>query len=157
MSTVTHTLDTDIVASDGVFAAVMLKALDYLRAEDALAPVRHMFTEDSGTLAADLDRALTGTEPISIMASIGEASDAAPGVPNVIHLDPVEVVLTVIERPQLRNGLTCNRVCELVARTLKCARIDNAFLASPAFRTPALEFGEAVAKSIVFRLSAVIS
>jgi hypothetical protein len=162
MSAIDYNLDETILAHEGVFAAVMAKVIDYLREVPDLAPVVHMFHEDSGSLEGDLDRALAGTEPLSIMLSIGDAADAAPGVPGVIHLDPVEVVVTIIERPSISrgasgSGLTCNRVCEIAARTLKCARVADAFLHSPQFRVPSIEVGDAVAKSLVFRLTATIS
>jgi len=162
MSAIAYNLDETILAHEGVFAAVMAKVIDYLRDEPGLSTVAHMFHEDSGSLEGDLDRALTGAEPLSIMLSIGEAADAAPGVPGVIHLDPVEVVVTIIERPSISrgpsgSGLTCNRACEIAARALKCARIADAFLHSPQFRAPAVEVGDALAKSLVFRLTATIS
>jgi hypothetical protein len=162
MSAIDYNLDETILAHEGVFAAVMAKVIDYLREVPDLAPVVHMFHEDSGSLEGDLDRALAGTEPLSIMHSIGDAADAAPGVPGVIHLDPVEVVVTIIERPSISrgasgSGLTCNRASEIASRCLKCARVADAFLHSPQFRVPSIEVGDAVAKSLVFRLTATIS
>jgi hypothetical protein len=79
----------------------------------------------------------------------------------VIHLDPLEVALTVIERPEISrisggSGLTLNRACEHIATSLKCARIGDAFFTAARFRTPRNDFGKAVAKSVVFRISAVI-
>lgn len=161
MDGVDYNLDEDQIAANGILQAINAKVLDYLRAVPELAVVKHMFSEDSKTLKQDVEKALTGLSPISMMVAIGECKDAAPGVPGMIRFDPMEVIVVVMEQPTLNRGtggtgLTVNRAAELVACRLKGERIGNAFFTKADFRLSTEDMGTVAARLVVFNISATI-
>ena len=161
MDGIAYTLDPDLVAQNGTLQALMAKVIEYLRAVPEFGVIKHMFSEDSRTLSQDIDRALRGTAPISLVVSLGEARDACPGMPNVLRYDPLEVIVTVIEQPSMNRGkggtgLTFNRAAELVACRLKGERIDNAFFTKADLRVPGEDLGTACGKNVVLTISTCI-
>lgn len=162
MDGVDFNLDPDAIAANGVLQAIGAKVLEYLRAVPEFAVIKHMFTEDSQTLSQDLDKALRGTAPISMMVALGEGKDAAPGSDKLIRLDPLEVVVLVFEQPNLNrgrggSGLTVNRAAELVACRLKGERVDNAFFVKADFRLPTENLGSVAARLVVLTISATLT
>ncbi len=161
MEGVDYNLDDDLVSSIGFLQAMNQKVLDYLHAIPELAVIKHMFSEDSKTLKQEIDKALTGTAPISVMVAIGECKDTAPGVPNQIRFDPMEIIIVVMEQPNLNRGrdgtgLTVNRAAELVACRMKGERIGDAFFTKADFRLPTEDLGSVAARLVVLTISATI-
>lgn len=161
MDGVDYNLDEDLIAANGILQAINAKVLDYVRAVPELAVIKHLFTEDSKTLKQDVEKATTGLAPISLMVGIGEAKDAAPGAPGHIRFDPMEVVVVVMEQPNLNrgtggSGLTVNRAAELLACRLKGERIADAFFTKADFRLPTEDMGTVAARLVVFTISATI-
>lgn len=161
MDNIDYNLSDDQVATIGILQAIGAKIVEYLRAIPELAVCKHIFTEDSKTLTQDIDLALRGTSPLSIMVALGEARDVAPGVPNVIRFDPMEVVILIMEQPTLNRGrggtgLTVNRAAEIVACRLKGERIGDAFFTKADFRLPTEDLGSVAARLVVLTISATI-
>ena len=158
IANMTSELDADIVATEGTLVAVQRKVLDFLRALSVLAPIRHMFHEDAQTIDDDLNKAMTGVEPLSIMVELGAWADESPGVPGRLDLSGLQVMLTVFENPLLSRGangtgLTLNRVIETIATTLKCQPIGFSYLDKPRVTAPTAPSGESLVKTLVFTLS----
>ena len=161
MEGVDYKLDEDQIAANGYLQAINAKVLDYLRAVPELAVIKHMFTEDSKTLKQEIDKATSGLAPISCMTAIGKCEDAAPGVPGCICFNPMEVIVVVMEQPNLNRGnggtgLTVNRAAELIACRLKGERIGDAFFAKADFRLPSEDMGSVAARLVVFTISATL-
>ena len=161
MDGIAYTLDPDLVAQNGTLQAICSKVIDYLQAVPQLAVIKNIFSEDSKTLEQDINRALRGTSPISLVVSLGDCKDSASGLPNVIRYDPVEIIVTVIEQPTLNrgrggSGLTINRAAEIVACKLKGERIENAFFTKADLRAQSEDLGTAVAKNVVLTISASV-
>ena len=161
MGGIDYNLDADLIATVGYLQAINAKVLDYLRAVPEFAVIKHMFSEDSKMLKQELDKALTGTAPISMMVAIGECKDAAIGVANQIRFDPMEVIVVVMEQPNLNRGsggtgLTVNRAAELVAMRLKGERLDDAFFTKADFRLPTEDLGSVAARLVVLTISATL-
>lgn len=162
MTGVDPSLDPDQIASLGFLQAINAKVIEYLRAIPELAVIKLMFSEDSKTLEQDLDQALRGTTPMSIMVACGDAKDSAPGVPNMLRFDPLEIIIVCMEQPNLSRGnggtgLTVNRVAELVAVRLKGERVDQAFFTKADFRLPTEDLGTVAARSVVLTISATLT
>jgi hypothetical protein len=79
----------------------------------------------------------------------------------MLRLDPLEVIIVVMEQPSLNRGyggtgLTVNRAAELVACRLKGERIDNSFFVKADFRLPTEDLGSVAARLVVLTISATI-
>ena len=161
MDGVAYTLDPDLVAQIGTLQALSAKVIDYLRAIPQLNVIKLIFSEDSRTLEQDINQAVKGSSPISLLVSIGDCTDSASGLPGVIRFDPMDVIITVIEQPALNRGrggtgLTINRAAEIIGCKLKGERIESAFFTKANIRAQAEELGTAVAKNVVLTISTSI-
>lgn len=162
MTGISPIVDPDLAAANGYLQAICLKVVEYLRAIPELAPCQHIFTEDSRDLEQDLDRALRGTEPLSMMVGLGEAKDAAAGVPGMMRFDPLEIIVIVFEQPSLNrgsggSGLTVNRAAELVATRLKGELLDQSFIFKADLRTTTEDLGSVASRTIVLTTSATLT
>jgi hypothetical protein len=154
-------LNPDLVKSEGHFAALLSKVIEYIREIETLRAITHVFREDEQTLDNDLQKALSDLNPISIMVTLGTWKDTS-SVHGTMILDPIEIICTVFENVNLNRGesgtrITCNRVIELLGVHLKGERVASAFLNRPQGKIPANNFGATLAKSIVFVLSTAVS
>lgn len=161
MTNVSPNLDPDIVARDGELVAVQHKVIEYLRELPILAPIKLMFIEDSMTLEDDLNKAMTGIEPMSIGVSIGDWTDSAAGTPGRLELDNLQILITVFENPILSRktggiNLTLNRVILSIATALKCRMVQNSYLDKPRIQGPAEVAKDTLVKTLSFRTALTV-
>lgn len=162
MQGISPNLNPDVVATDGVLVAIQQKIVEYLRAIQAFANVEHIFYEDSLTLAYEITKAL-GESSLSMCVSIGRAEDSVPDQPEMLVLDPCEIVIRVIENPTLNRGdggtnITRNRAGEIIARTLKLEQVGDGFLTKARLLNTALPANApVVGRDIHFTLTATIA
>jgi len=165
MDGIDYNLDPDIIAKEGSLVAIQRKVVEYLRGIAEFAGVQRIFIEDQLDLVAEIDAALDDGN-LSMCVSIGKAVDSAPTAPDVIVLDPCEIVIRCLENPSVnRNtggtGITRNRAGELIARKLKLQRINNGSLTKARMENSQLprEMAEArgvIGRDVVFTLTTAI-
>ena len=162
MNGINPQLDENVIAKEGNFVAVQKKLVEYLRAIAAFHSVEQIFYEDKLDLVREIEKALSAGV-LSMCASIGNADDALPDTAGLLLLDPMDVVVRILENPEINRSeqgtdISALRAAEIIAATLKLEQVGSGFLTKPRIRlAPVPKDASLVGREVWFTLTATIA